>query len=159
MTFTHFNEKGRAHMVEVTEKTDTLRTAIARGEILMKTTTIEAIKNSDINKGDVIQVAQIAGVMGAKKTSDLIPMCHPLMLTHVTLDFEILEDRILIESTVKTVCKTGVEMEALTAVNIAALTIYDMCKAVDKEMKIDGIRLVEKIGGKSGHYIRQGESR
>jgi cyclic pyranopterin phosphate synthase len=157
MTFTHFNDKGRAHMVEVTEKTDTHRTAIARGQILMKPSTIEAIKHSAISKGDVIQVAQIAGVMGAKRTSDLIPMCHPLMLTHVTLDFEILEDRVLIEAVVKTVGKTGVEMEALTAVNIAALTIYDMCKAVDKEMQIDGIRLVEKLGGKSGHYIRQGE--
>ncbi|GAU76774.1 cyclic pyranopterin monophosphate synthase MoaC [Fusibacter sp. 3D3] len=158
MIFTHFNEKGRAHMVEVTEKAETLRVAFAKGEIQMNPATIEAIKASSISKGDVLQVAQIAGVMGAKKTSDLIPMCHPLMLTHVSLDFEILEDRILIEATVKTFGKTGVEMEALTAVNIAALTIYDMCKAVDKDMVIDHVRLVEKTGGKSGHYKRAGEA-
>ncbi len=157
MTFTHFNDKGRAHMVEVTEKAETLRVALAKGEILMKASTINAIKESSISKGDVLQVAQIAGVMGAKKTSDLIPMCHPLMLTHVSLDFEVLEDRILIEATVKTFGKTGVEMEALTAVNVAALTIYDMCKAVDKEMVINHVRLVEKVGGKSGHYKRSGE--
>ena len=107
MTFTHFNDKGRAHMVEVTEKAETLRVALAKGEILMKAATINAIKESSISKGDVLQVAQIAGVMGAKRTSDLIPMCHPLMLTHVSLDFEVLEDRILIEATVKTFGKDG----------------------------------------------------
>jgi len=154
MTFTHFNDKGRAHMVEVTEKSETLRVALAKGEILMKASTINAIKESSISKGDVLQVAQIAGVMGAKRTSDLIPMCHPLMLTHVSLDFEVLEDRILIEAIVKTFGKTGVEMEALTAVNVAALTIYDMCKAVDKDVVISECRLVYKVGGKSGVYQR-----
>jgi len=157
MKFTHFNEKGRAHMVEVTDKNDTVRVALAKGQILMNPSTIEAIKDAAIDKGDVIQVAQIAGIMGAKRTGELIPMCHPLLLTKISLDFELLIDRILIEATVKTIGKTGVEMEALTAVNIAALTIYDMCKAIDKNMVIDQIRLVEKIGGKSGHYMRQGE--
>lgn len=157
MKFTHFNEKGRPHMVEVTEKKDTVRVALAKGHILMKPSTIEAIKDSAVAKGDVLQVAQIAGIMGAKRTGELIPMCHPLLLTKIALDFELLKDRVLIEATVKTIGKTGVEMEALTAVNIAALTIYDMCKAIDKDMVINQIRLVEKTGGKSGHYMRQGE--
>lgn len=154
MSFTHFNNHGRAHMVEVTGKNDTSRVAVASGNILMNTETIDAIKKERIKKGDVLSVAQIAGVMGAKKTSDLIPMCHQLMLTGVDLRFVIEKDRIVIESEVKTVGKTGVEMEALTAVSIAALTIYDMCKAIDKDMVIDNIRLIKKTGGKSGEYIR-----
>jgi cyclic pyranopterin phosphate synthase len=157
MAFTHFNENGRAYMVEVTDKSDTYRVAVARGEIVMKPSTIEAIQNSGIKKGDVLNVAQVAGIMGAKKTSDVIPMCHPLMLTGVNLNFEVLEDRIIIEGTVKTHGKTGVEMEALTAVSVAGLTIYDMCKAIDKDMVIGSVRLIEKTGGKSGHYIRQEE--
>lgn len=157
MAFTHFNENGRAYMVEVTDKSDTLRVAVARGEIVMKPSTIEAIKSSGIKKGDVLNVAQVAGIMGAKRTSDVIPMCHPLMLTGVNLNFKVLEDRIIIEGTVKTYGKTGVEMEALTAVSVAGLTIYDMCKAIDKEMVIGSVRLIEKTGGKSGHYIRQEE--
>lgn len=152
---THFNNKGLAHMVEVSEKAPTLREAIARGCIRMKPETIEAVKTAAIKKGDVIQVAQVAGVMGAKRTSDLIPMCHPIMLTGVDLNFDVQEGEIQIEATVNTVGVTGVEMEALTSVTVAALTIYDMCKAIDKEMVIGEIRLIEKKGGKSGHYVRQ----
>lgn len=152
---THFNDKGLAHMVEVSHKEATHRAAVARGYVRMKPETITAIKNAAVKKGDVIQVSQIAGVMGAKRTSDLIPMCHPIMLTGVDLDFKVSEGEIQIEALVKTVGATGVEMEALSAVCIAALTIYDMCKAIDKEMEIGGVCLVEKIGGKSGHYIRQ----
>lgn len=155
MSFTHFNEDGRAHMVEVTDKNDTLRVAVARGVIYMKPETIELIVSSRIKKGDVLSVAQIAGIMGAKKSSDLIPMCHPLMLTGVNCTFDIQKEHIVIESTVKTVGKTGVEMEALTAVSVAALTIYDMCKAVDKGMVISEITLLQKTGGKSGDYIRE----
>ncbi|MDF1616592.1 cyclic pyranopterin monophosphate synthase MoaC [Petrocella sp. FN5] len=155
MGLTHFNENGRAHMVEVTDKSDTYRVAVAKGQIVMKPSTIEAIQSAGIKKGDVLNVAQVAGIMGAKKTSDVIPMCHPLMLTGVNLEFEIQEDRIIIIATVKTQGKTGVEMEALTAVSVAALTIYDMCKAMDKDMVIGQVRLMEKTGGKSGHYIRQ----
>lgn len=124
----------------------------------MKPETIIAVKSAAIKKGDVIQVAQIAGIMGAKRTSEVIPMCHPLMLTGVDLNFNVIEGEITIESIVKTIGVTGVEMEALTAVSIAALTIYDMCKAIDKEMVIGNVRLIEKSGGKSGHFIRQGES-
>ncbi|TCO77407.1 cyclic pyranopterin monophosphate synthase MoaC [Marinisporobacter balticus] len=154
MEFTHFNEDGRAKMVEVTDKKDTMREAIACGKVRMKKETIERIKSLGIKKGDVLSVAQIAGVMGAKRTSDLIPMCHPLMLTGVDLKLKLIDDGVYIESKVKTYGKTGVEMEALTAVSIAALTIYDMCKAVDKEMELTDIYLKKKIGGKSGEYIR-----
>ena len=156
MSFTHFNDSGRAYMVEVTGKDDTSRTAIAQGRITMKPETIEAIQNERIKKGDVLSVAQIAGIMGAKKTSEVIPMCHPLMLTGVDLRFHIEKNYILIEAEVKTVGKTGVEMEALTAVTMAALTIYDMCKAIDKEMVIGEISLMKKTGGKSGDYFKEG---
>jgi cyclic pyranopterin monophosphate synthase len=156
MAFTHFNEDGRAHMVEVTEKDDTLRIAIARGSVSMKPETIELIQASRIKKGDVLSVAQIAGIMGAKKTSEVIPMCHPLMLTGVDLSFDIQENQIHIEARVRTIGKTGVEMEALTAVSLAALTIYDMCKAADKSMVISDITLIQKTGGKSGDYKREG---
>ena len=154
---THFNNEGRAHMVEVSEKVDTYRSAIARGSVRMSPQTIEIIVSNGIKKGDVLAVAQIAGIMGAKKTSDMIPMCHPLNLTGINLTFKVEADGILIESQVNLYGKTGVEMEALTAVSIAALTIYDMCKAVDKAMVIGDIRLVYKIGGKTGAYIREGE--
>lgn len=153
---THLNEKGYARMVEVTDKHDTQRIAIAEGFIRMKPQTLKAIQDGEMKKGDVIGVAQVAGVMGAKKTSDIIPMCHPLMLTGVDLNFELLEEGIYIEAVVKTVGKTGVEMEALSAVSVAALTLYDMCKAIDKEMVIEKISLIEKIGGKSGHYLKEG---
>ena len=155
MALTHFNENGRAHMVDVSEKQSTKRVAIARGIISMKKETANRIKQGLISKGDVLSVAQIGGIMGAKKTSDLIPMCHNLNLTGADIRFEILDEEIHIESEVKTTGKTGVEMEALTAVSIAALTIYDMCKAIDKDMVIKNIYLIEKTGGKSGHYIRE----
>jgi len=155
MKFTHFNESGRAHMVEVSEKDDTKRVAVAMGNIKMKKETINMIKDGLIKKGDVLSVAQIGGIMGAKKTSDLIPMCHNIFLTGADISFNILEDSIEIQAEVKTVGKTGVEMEALTAVSLAALTIYDMCKAVDKDMIIGDIKLIRKSGGKSGEYIRR----
>lgn len=156
MSFTHFNDKGRAHMVEVSQKENTVRTAVATGVIRMKQETIQAVQNERIKKGDVLSVAQIAGIMASKKTSELIPMCHQLMLTGADLRFKIDEESIWIEAEVKTVGKTGVEMEALTAVSVAALTIYDMCKAIDKEMVIGEITLAKKTGGKSGDYLKEG---
>ncbi len=155
MSLTHINAAGYAKMVAIDEKTDTLRIAIATGEIKVSKETFERVKNGGIKKGDVLTVAQIAGIMGAKRTSELIPMCHPINLLGVDLAFELLEETqiIRVSSEVKVVGKTGVEMEALTAVSVATLTIYDMCKAVDKEMVIQNIYLKEKIGGKSGHYI------
>lgn len=154
MELTHFNEHGKAKMVDVSEKSDTKRTAIAKGSIKMNTETIEVIKQGKIKKGDVLSVAQVGGIMGAKKTWDLIPMCHNIFLSGADIKFNVLEDEIEIEATVSTIGKTGVEMEALTAVSMAALTIYDMCKAIDKDMVIDNIRLVKKVGGKSGEYLR-----
>ena len=155
MEFTHFNEKGRAHMVNVSEKDETKRVAIARGAIKMKKETVDLIKDGLIKKGDVLSVAQIGGIMGVKKTSDLIPMCHNIFITGSDINFNIGEEEIEIEAIVSTVGKTGVEMEALTAVTTAALTIYDMCKAVDKDMVIENVRLIKKTGGKSGEYIRE----
>jgi cyclic pyranopterin phosphate synthase len=153
MEFTHFNEHGRAHMVEVGEKEDTRRKAIARGKVRMNRETIEKIREGLIKKGDVLSVAQIGGIMGAKKTSDIIPMCHNIFLTGADIRFNITDNAIEVESEVKTIGKTGVEMEALTAVSIACLTIYDMCKAVDKDMVIEDIRLIKKTGGKTGDYM------
>ncbi|KGK87053.1 molybdenum cofactor biosynthesis protein MoaC [Desulfosporosinus sp. HMP52] len=151
---THFDEEGRARMVDVSEKAETARVAVAQGKILMKPETLERIRSGLIAKGDVLGVAQVAGIMAAKQTSQLIPMCHPLAITGAKLSFKIVEPgEIDIEASVKVHGKTGVEMEALTAVSVAALTIYDMCKAIDKSMMIKDIYLVEKIGGKSGHYI------
>lgn len=155
MEFTHFNESGRAHMVDVGEKQDSKRIATAIGSIKMKKETVDLIKEGLIKKGDVLSVSQIGGIMGAKKTWNLIPMCHNIFLTGSDIKFNVLENEIEIEATVSTVGKTGVEMEALTAVSMAALTIYDMCKAVDKDMVIANIMVVEKIGGKSGHYKRK----
>lgn len=156
MTLTHFNEYGRAKMVSVEAKDETVRVARASGKISMKPETLALIKENGIKKGDVLSVAQVAGIMGAKKTSDLIPMCHNIFLSGADIEYKISDEEscIHIQATVKTVGKTGVEMEALTAVSTAALTIYDMCKAADKDMVISSIRLEEKIGGKSGHYIR-----
>jgi cyclic pyranopterin monophosphate synthase len=153
---THINRQGRAKMVDVAEKEDTRRLAVARGIIRMQRETLERIAEGGIAKGDVLAVAQVAGVMAAKETSRLIPMCHPLMLTSVDIDFTLDAVRLQISIVAKvgTTGKTGVEMEALTAVSVAALTIYDMCKAIDKEMEISEICLVEKQGGKSGHYRR-----
>lgn len=155
MEFTHFNESGRAHMVEVSDKDETKRVAVARGTISMKKSTLDMIKEGGMKKGDVLSVAQIGGIMGVKKTSDLIPMCHNIFISGSDIRFNLLEDTIEIEAEVKTVGKTGVEMEALTAVSMAALTIYDMCKAVDKDMLISDIRVIKKTGGKSGTYLRQ----
>ncbi len=157
MDFTHINSEGRARMVDVSGKDDTERVAIARAVVKMKPETLDTIKNGGIKKGDVLSVAQVAGIMGAKSTSSLIPMCHPLMLTSVDINFQFNHNTssIIIESQVKTSGKTGVEMEAITAVTIAALTIYDMGKALDRWMEIGGIMLVEKSGGKSGHVKQE----
>jgi cyclic pyranopterin phosphate synthase len=154
MALTHFNEYGRARMVEVSDKEDSVRIAEAKSFVRMNEETVKAIGGNNIKKGDVFSVAQVAGIMGAKKTSDFIPMCHPLMLSGVDLDFQLKEDGVEITATVKTIGKTGVEMEALSAVSIAGLTIYDMCKAIDKEMILENTRLVKKQGGKSGDFYR-----
>jgi cyclic pyranopterin phosphate synthase len=154
--FTHFDTAGRARMVDVTGKPDTEREAIAKGEVLMQPETLALIRQGQVAKGDVLAVAQVAGIMAAKRTSELIPMCHPLVLTNVGLSFEFIEGEasgIRIIATVKTTGKTGVEMEALTAVAVAALTIYDMCKAVDRGMRLSNIRLGRKSGGKSGTIV------
>lgn len=157
MELTHFDHAGKARMVDVTVKAETKREAVAEGRITMQPATLELIKQGAMGKGDVLGVAQVAGVMGAKRTWDLIPMCHPLLLTGVTLEFAIDDaaKAIDIKAVVKTTGKTGVEMEALTSVSVAALTIYDMCKAVDKAMTIEYVRLRAKSGGKSGDYIRE----
>ena len=155
MELTHFNSDGRAKMVDVTGKEDSEREAVAQGSIVMSPATVALIKQGAIGKGDVLAVAQVAAIMGAKKTPDIIPMCHPVMLSGVNIDLSINESEsaVNIVAKVKTTGKTGVEMEALTAIATAALTIYDMCKAKDKNMIIKDIRLIEKKGGKSGHYI------
>jgi cyclic pyranopterin phosphate synthase len=157
---THFDKEGKAIMVDVGEKDNTRRIAVARGEIAMQPETLQRILENRVEKGDVFAVARLAGIMAAKKTSDLIPLCHPLLINSVTVAFTADKDkaRIGIEATVKVNGQTGVEMEALTAVSVAALTIYDMCKAVDKTMTIDNLRLAEKKGGRSGHFINPGDS-
>lgn len=154
MEFTHFNENGHAKMVDVSEKNETQRKAVARGYIKMNPETIQMILDKKMKKGDVLSVAQVGGICGAKKTWDLIPMCHNILLTGADISFEIVNDKVWIEATVKTTGKTGVEMEALTAVSITALTIYDMCKAVDKNMVIGDIKLLEKRGGKSDFLLK-----
>lgn len=157
MDFTHINEQGRARMVDVSEKDDSQREARASCEIKMLPETLNLIMNGGIKKGDVLAVAQVAGVMAAKQTHLLIPMCHPLLLSSVDVNFTMDEERsrILIKTQVKNIGKTGVEMEALTAAAVSALTIYDMCKAVDRWMEIGELVLDEKLGGKSGHQIRE----
>lgn len=154
--FTHFNEEGRAKMVDVGDKNETVRVAVAAGRIVVNDETFEKIKTGGMKKGDVLGTAQIAGIMAAKKTSDIIPMCHPLMLTGIDIKFELDENTPAVEIMAEVKCKgvTGVEMEALTAVSAAALTIYDMCKAVQKDMVIEDIRLLSKTGGKSGEWRR-----
>ncbi len=151
---THFNEQGRARMVDVTEKAATCRRAVAAGEIHVSRPTMEHIKKGTLKKGDVLAVAQVAGIQAAKHTWELIPMCHPLPLTGIDITFSLLEDPCAVEIRAAVTCTgvTGVEMEALTAVSAAALTVYDMCKAVQKDMNITNIRLLEKSGGKSGDY-------
>jgi cyclic pyranopterin phosphate synthase len=155
MRLTHLDEKGHARMVDVGNKPDTERVAVAKGKIIMRPETLALIQEGGIPKGDVLAVAQVAGIMAAKRTHALIPLCHPLLLTQVAVEFAPHEAEALIEitATVKTTGKTGVEMEALTAVAVAALTVYDMCKAVDRAMRITNIRLVRKSGGKSGEII------
>lgn len=153
---THIDSSGKARMVDVSEKLLTQREAVARGSVIMKKATLKLILDNSMAKGDVIGVARVAGVMAAKKTSELIPLCHPLNISSINVDFSPDQNkgRIIIEARVKITGQTGVEMEALTAVSIAALTIYDMCKAVDKEMVISDIMLIEKTGGKSGIFRR-----
>lgn len=156
---THFDSKGQAVMVDVTKKRETERTAIAKGRIRVSPDTLRAIMEGTAKKGDVLGVARVAGIMGVKRTSELIPMCHPLMLGKCSVDFRILEERNEVEAvcTAKLTGQTGVEMEALTGVSVALLTIYDMCKAIDKRMEITGIHLAKKTGGKSGTFINDPE--
>jgi cyclic pyranopterin phosphate synthase len=157
MSLSHINEQGYARMVDVSDKEDTVRFARAQAVVRMQAETLIMIRDGAIKKGDVLAVAQVGGIMGAKQTSNMIPMCHPLSISGVDLNFSLdaTQASIVISSQVKTTGKTGVEMEALTAVSIAALTIYDMCKAVDRWMEITDIRLIEKSGGKSGHLVRE----
>jgi cyclic pyranopterin phosphate synthase len=154
---THIDENGRVRMVDVTEKQPSRRTAVAQAKIYMTAETFQRIVSGSVSKGNVLEAARIAGVMAAKKTADLIPMCHPLNLTHVQVDFfpDVTNHVMRIEATARIVDQTGIEMEALTAVSVAALTIYDMCKAVDKTMTITDICLLKKTGGKSGPFIRE----
>jgi cyclic pyranopterin phosphate synthase len=151
----HLDESGRARMVDVTAKDDTVREAVAKGSVRMKAETLALIQSGGVPKGDVLAVAQVAGVMAAKRTHELIPMCHPLLLSaiDVRLEPDEKESAVRITATVRTTGKTGVEMEALTAVSVAALTIYDMCKAVDRGMRVEGVRLARKSGGKSGEVV------
>lgn len=152
---THLDAEGRAHMVDVGEKAESVREAIARGGVRMQSATLQKIVDGAMPKGDVLAVARVAGIMAAKRTWELIPLCHPLLLTHVAVELEpnAAGDTLLIRATVRTTGKTGVEMEALTAVSVAALTIYDMCKAVDRGMQISDVRLAEKRGGRSGEIV------
>ncbi|WP_420266738.1 cyclic pyranopterin monophosphate synthase MoaC [Candidatus Magnetominusculus dajiuhuensis] len=154
---THIDELGNARMVDVTEKAATRREAVAAGSITMAAATLSLVKTGGLPKGDVLSTARIAGIMGAKQTSNLIPMCHPIIITSIKIEFLIDDERKSIEAvaTVKTVGQTGVEMEAITAATTALLTIYDMCKAVDKEMELTGIMLIKKTGGKSGQFERR----
>ena len=151
----HFNDQGQAHMVDVSNKETTSRVAVAKARILMNSNTLEIIKNGDAKKGDVLGIARTAGIMAAKKTADLIPLCHPLPITNVNINLRIepSSNSVEIEATVKTNGQTGVEMEALTAANITALTIYDMVKAIDKTMKITDLRVTFKDGGKTGQFV------
>jgi cyclic pyranopterin phosphate synthase len=145
----HLDEQGRARMVDISAKPDTRRVAVAEGAVRMQPHTLQLVRSAAIAKGDVLTVARVAGILAAKQTAGLIPLCHPLLLTDVAVELEVLEDRIAVRAAVSTVGKTGAEMEALTAVSVAALTVYDMCKAVDREMILEGIRVTRKEGGKS----------
>ena len=158
--FTHFNEQGRAKMVDVGKKPVTVRTAVARGSVLVNAQTFALIRSGGMKKGDVLTVAQIAGVMGAKRTPELIPMCHPVLVDGIDLDLSLDERRCSVEIRASVSCdgRTGVEMEALTAASVAALTVYDMCKAVQKDMVITDIRLIDKTGGVHGDFHREAET-
>ena len=155
--FTHFNEQGRAKMVDVGEKPISQRVAVAAARVLVNAQTFALIKSGGMKKGDVLTVAQVAGVMGAKRTGELIPMCHPILMDGINLELHLDDERLSVEINAEVSCdgRTGVEMEALTAVSIAALTVYDMCKAVQKDMVITDVRLVKKSGGVHGDYIRE----
>lgn len=155
MDFTHFNEQGRARMVDVTEKAVTDRVAVAAGRVYMNAETLAAVKEGRVRKGDVLAVAQVAGIVAAKRTWDNIPMCHPVPLTGVDISFEFEETAVAIRASARCKAETGVEMEALSAVSAAALTIYDMCKALQRDMEISDIRLLYKAGGKSGEFCRE----
>jgi cyclic pyranopterin phosphate synthase len=152
---THFDSRGKAHMVDVAEKQETHRVAVATGRIFMRAETLRKIVEGDTVKGDVLGVARIAAIQGSKRTAELIPLCHPIALTKVSVDFEVHRDENSVEciAVAEAVGRTGVEMEALTAVSVGQLTVYDMCKAVDRGMRIEGVGLREKRGGKSGHWI------
>lgn len=158
MELTHINEEGRARMVDVSTKKETLREAVAFSRVYMKRETLESIREGTIKKGDVLSVAQVAGIMGAKNTSHIIPMCHPIFISGCDLSFKMNFEMCCIDitATVKNTGQTGVEMEAMTAVSVAALTVYDMCKAVDREMIISDVMLLRKRGGKSGVFERKG---
>ena len=155
----HFDARGQAHMIDVGAKTETRRIARARGSIRMRATTLRLIQSDGAKKGDVLGVARLAAIQAAKRTADLIPLAHPLALTRVAVEFDLdaAARSIALTVTVETTGRTGVEMEALTAVSVGLLTIYDMCKAVDRGMRIDGVLLLEKKGGKSGHYLRKAQ--
>ena len=155
--FTHIDDEGRVRMVDVTDKQPTVREAVAEGSVFMSSSTFDLIRSQKVKKGNVLETARIAGIMAAKKTSELIPMCHPLNITHVQVDFihDEAQSCIGIKATVRIIDQTGVEMEALTAVSVAALTIYDMCKSYDKEMVLSKIQLLRKTGGKSGTFEKR----
>jgi len=155
----HLDDSGRARMVDISAKPDTERLAVAKGEVLMRPETLELIRDGALKKGDVLTVAQLAGIMAAKRTAELIPLCHPIPITQIAVDIKLADELpgVRITATVYTVGKTGAEMEALTAVSVAALTVYDMAKAVEKTMRIANIRLIEKYGGRSGDVINESE--
>ena len=155
--FTHFDDRGNARMVDVGHKPESIRTAVAAGRVLVNRTTFDLIRSGGVKKGDVLTVAQVAGIMGAKRTPNLIPMCHPIMLSGIDLELCMNEEMLSVDITATVSCKgsTGVEMEALTAVSTAALTVYDMCKAVQRDIVIDDIRLLKKSGGQSGDFVRE----
>jgi cyclic pyranopterin phosphate synthase len=155
MTLTHIDDEGHARMVDVGDKPVTTRTAVASGFVRMAAATVQAIRDHRTPKGDPLEVARLAGIMAAKRTAELIPLCHPLPLTHADVQLEVRDDGIRITATARTDGKTGVEMEALTAASVAALTLYDMCKAMDKAMEITDLRLESKTGGRSGNYERK----
>lgn len=154
---THFDERGQAVMVDVGEKAETQRVAVAAGRIVMRPETLAMIRAGDAKKGDVLGVARLAGIMAAKRTAELIPLCHPIPLTRVSIEFSLAPEHNAVDctATTETVSRTGIEMEALTAVSLALLTIYDMCKAVDRGMRLETVRLLEKKGGKSGHWLAE----